>query len=286
MIDHVNLYIFHPLTVIFVEYTRLLYIFPWITANHVSYMGVVFALIAARLILSDSLAIRRIGVLAFFGRQFMDDLDGYIARCRLGIDAKKQVSVTNSSGYIVDGICDAIGVIIFWYAAFRYAYHRQPIGAKSSNVLHTHTTYTLLNDEKNYDTIMMNNNHHQRFQTIKHYLLLLIQIGLSSLTWNLFLNQYHYTLDPSITDGFNVRTELQEEIFKSSLMYTIAWFWRLLNPHSFTNYLLIAIWLNRTNQWVKQSNKYAFYLIIGLSFLCFIHLKDIKFRLTDHLTLF
>lgn len=91
MIDHVNLYVFHPLTVIFIEYTRLPYIFPWITANHISYMGVIFALIAARLILNDSLFIRRIGVLAFFGRQFMDDLDGYIARCRLGIDAKKQV---------------------------------------------------------------------------------------------------------------------------------------------------------------------------------------------------
>nr|XP_027204267.1 ceramide phosphoethanolamine synthase-like [Dermatophagoides pteronyssinus] len=283
MIDHVNLYVFHPLTVIFIEYTRLPYIFPWITANHISYMGVIFALIAARLILSDSLFIRRIGVLAFFGRQFMDDLDGYIARCRLGIDAKKQVSVTNSSGYIVDGICDGIGVVIFWYAAFCYAYQRQPIGAKSSNVLHTHTTYSLLKNENECDTGIINN---QRRQTIKNYLLLLLQIGISSLTWNLFLNQYHFILDPSITDGFNVRTELQEEIFKSSLMYTITWFWRLLNPHAFTNFLLIAIWFNKTNQWAILSNQYAFYLISGLSFLCVIHLKDIKFRLTDHLTLF
>lgn len=92
MLDHLNVYILQPFTERFLELTKLPKRLPWITANQISYLGVLFALIAARSILNQNLSLRRLGVLFFLTRQFLDDLDGYIARYRLGIDARKQVS--------------------------------------------------------------------------------------------------------------------------------------------------------------------------------------------------
>lgn len=91
MIDHVNAYILQPFTEIFLDKTKFPKLFPVITANYVSYFGVIAAIIAARLMLFDLVWLNRLAVLAFFVRQFMDDLDGYVARYHLGIDTNKQV---------------------------------------------------------------------------------------------------------------------------------------------------------------------------------------------------
>ena len=97
MLDHVNTYILQPLSELLVDVTRFPMLFTSISANHISYLGLVFAFIASRLVLSDHLYIRRIAVLSFLVRQFLDDLDGLVARYRLGIDTRKQVcSMLNS----------------------------------------------------------------------------------------------------------------------------------------------------------------------------------------------
>ena len=92
MLDHLNSYVFQPLSERFVEVTNLPVVLPRLTANHISYLGVVFAVVAAKLALCDSVYIRRLGVVAFLGRQFMDDLDGLIARYHNGINVKTQVT--------------------------------------------------------------------------------------------------------------------------------------------------------------------------------------------------
>lgn len=88
MLDHVNSYILQPLSEQLVEWTNFPSVFPSISANHISYLGVVAALIASRLIFMD---MRRTAVFMFIIRQFLDDLDGLVARFHLGIDTKKQV---------------------------------------------------------------------------------------------------------------------------------------------------------------------------------------------------
>lgn len=158
---------------------------------------------------------------------------------------------------------------MFWFSVFRCNY------TIKSNVLQSNTTYKLLNSSKcvSYFNLFKSST------IVKHYILLMVQIGLSSVFWNIFLIQYHKTLDPSVVEGFQSRTPLQEEIFKSSLMYTIMWVWRCLNPHALTNYFLLSVWYNQSTQYAKRSNQYLFWSILGISFLCVIHLKDVKYRI-------
>lgn len=92
MLDHVNSYILQPLSEQLVAITSFPQALPWLTANHISFLGVLAAMAAAYLVNNDQLYMRRIGVLMFVLRQFLDDLDGLVARFHMGIDTKKQVS--------------------------------------------------------------------------------------------------------------------------------------------------------------------------------------------------
>lgn len=91
MLDHVNSYILQPINEAFVHVTSFPILLPNLSANHISYLGVIVALISARLALSEHLYIRRIAVLVFMIRQFIDDLDGLVARYHLGFYTTKQV---------------------------------------------------------------------------------------------------------------------------------------------------------------------------------------------------
>lgn len=91
MLDYVNSYLLQPLCDMLIESVDFPHRFPYITANYVSYFGLVVGLISARLVLSERLVIRRLAVMVFFVRQFIDDLDGDVARVQLGYDMKRQV---------------------------------------------------------------------------------------------------------------------------------------------------------------------------------------------------
>ncbi|KAF7492194.1 Ceramide phosphoethanolamine synthase [Sarcoptes scabiei] len=283
MLDHLNVYILQPFTERFLELTKLPKRLPWITANQISYLGVLFALIAARSILNQNLSLRRLGVLFFLTRQFLDDLDGYIARYRLGIDARKQISLPNSSGYLVDGICDAVGIILLVMASFlRTLQNRKTIMESTENF----DLSPLLNKTKsNYQRILNRMKlsfkhlffYHKRCSNAKIFLFHLIEIGISSLLWNYFLIKFHLVMDPKIENGFQNRSLIQRKLFQSPMNLIIMWFWRCLNPHALTNYLLLSIWLNRTLQYLRFCNKIIVFLLIGLGTISFIHYIDIQF---------
>src|SRR5690625_5062595 len=124
------------------------------------------------------------------------------------------MTITHTSGYIVDGICDSIGFLVFWFSVFVYSYNRQ--NTTKSNVLLSHSTYSLLQAQPSASPA--------RRQLIKYYLLVLAQMTVSAMFWNLFLDKYQRMLDPNLKVGSgDIRSPLQEEVFKASLMFTIMW---------------------------------------------------------------
>lgn len=125
MIDHVTHYV-HDILARFIEdtlhFTRL---FPWVTANFVSYAGLVSALIGSRLILSDNLMYCRLGAILFELRNLADSLDGVVYRSRkrreeLMKQHQANIGVYQSNygsfGYNVDVICDGLGGLFFCVA--------------------------------------------------------------------------------------------------------------------------------------------------------------------------
>ena len=64
----------------------------------------------------DSLGYRRVGVVLFQFRTFLDDLDGHVARVKRHIRGER--SEIGTTGYYVDGICDGLGCIALMVGVF------------------------------------------------------------------------------------------------------------------------------------------------------------------------
>ncbi len=76
-------------------------------------LGLLFAIICARLITSDTLRVRQLGVVVWQMRDVMDDLDGWVDRTR-NVELGFKIE-TSSSGYYTDGLFDAAGAIVLLF---------------------------------------------------------------------------------------------------------------------------------------------------------------------------
>lgn len=118
MTDPMDNYLLAPLSEAFADMIDFKNNLSFITANMVSYAGVISAIIAAKLVTYDSLTLHRLSYVMFQLRTWFDDLDGAVARSRLGIH--KHVSLQKTSGYVVDGVCDAIGFVAYLIGCYIY----------------------------------------------------------------------------------------------------------------------------------------------------------------------
>lgn len=117
MLDHTNHYIFAPMATIFDDFTGISR-HDVITPNMISFFHVFVAIIGGRLVASDSISLRRCGVVFFQVRTFLDDLDGHVARTKRHIRGER--SEIGTMGYYVDGICDAIGCVALMIGVFYF----------------------------------------------------------------------------------------------------------------------------------------------------------------------
>ena len=115
MLDHTNHYIFAPMATLFddlIGFSKS----DFITPNMISFFHVFVAILSGRLIALDSLGYRRLGVVLFQIRTFLDDLDGHVARAKRHIRGER--SEIGTQGYYVDGICDGLGCIALMVGVF------------------------------------------------------------------------------------------------------------------------------------------------------------------------
>lgn len=115
MLDHTNHYIFAPMATVFDDFTGISR-HDVITPNMISFFHVFVAIVAGRMVASDSISLRRVGVVLFQVRTFLDDLDGHVARVKRHIRGER--SEIGTMGYYVDGICDALGCVALMIGVF------------------------------------------------------------------------------------------------------------------------------------------------------------------------
>jgi hypothetical protein len=136
MIDHMTHYV-HDVLARFLEDTlHFTSIFPWVTANLVSFTGLTMAIIASRLIISNNVNYMRLGALLFEMRNLADSLDGVVFRSHERRSLINEVKLAESfaansnevtpsapkliyqshygsAGYNVDAVCDGLGGLFF-----------------------------------------------------------------------------------------------------------------------------------------------------------------------------
>ncbi len=263
-----------------VDYIGLARLFPWVTANLMSFAGVILALIGSKLTVSDSLMERQLGALLFECRNLADSLDGVFARSHKREEAIishniKAPEITYSSsygsiGYNVDIIADIIGGAFFCAAIF-YRFLRRKPSKKLTQDSNTSNDYKYSKlesqQDQNSDFLMVKINENNgdlspqvkkafnlypeadstsssspRHFSSRQVKLIVVSFGLRILlTGGLWDNFVHKYHDLLEVYSSNPTVRYEQgAAFRSVHMWLIMWSWRLINGCALLEHLVFA----------------------------------------------
>ena len=276
MMDPANCYIFNPMAEELDTMIGLTEGIPFISANMLSFFGVLAAIVSARLlIVTDSLWYHRLAIVFFEIRTFFDALDGIIARNRMGI--KIHLSLVNSSGYFVDAVADTIGFSLVILASYFFM-HKTRTKRRISV-----SQYTLIMDQENQArsltfyaselrkivSIIVSN------ESLFIILCFWAQLAQTSLFWNRYIDAYHRILEtPAASPG---QARRQTEILHSPATWAIMWIWRMSCGHSMMQMLSISIFFNKIYEFLDWLKYIGFLELLLISLITEIHLSFIEY---------
>ncbi|KAH8233749.1 ceramide phosphoethanolamine synthase [Drosophila bipectinata] len=247
LLDHTNHYLFAPLATIFdnvIGFSRSTFITP----NMISFFHVGVACLAGKLVASDSLGYRRLGVLLFQIRTFLDDLDGHVARVRKHIRGER--SEIGTSGYYVDGLCDGLGCIALLLGIFFYLKNNPPRRGYS---------IIPMSDSKVPEPTMIPKMKATTRKVAKNVISFTGQLLLSSTAWNRYIAVYQNMLERE--DVSTGQSHCQDYVFKSSWFFCVAWMWRIVNVHALLHCVLLSIFCDKLWDFLRAI-RYSGYIIL------------------------
>lgn len=260
LLDHTNHYLFAPLVKIIDNILKISDI-EWITPNSISFFHVFIAILAAKCVSSDGLAYRRVGVVLFEIRTFLDDMDGHVARARKHI--KGELSEVGTSGYYIDGLCDGLGIIALMIGIFIYLRNNPPRRGYiqlptiiSDNDRDNATAYRIKVTTKKVAL---------KISCFSAHLLL------SSTAWNRYIALYQDMLD-----GKYNYTERQLTVLRSPFFFAIVCIWRIVNVHNLLHFLLLSVFCDKLWEFLRSIQYYGFGILLSAICVTEIHILDVK----------
>nr|XP_023022380.1 ceramide phosphoethanolamine synthase [Leptinotarsa decemlineata] len=261
LLDHTNFYLFAPLVQIMDDILKISDT-RWITPNSISFFHIFVAFLSAKCISSNSLAYRRVGVILFEFRTWLDDLDGHVARVRKHIKGER--SEIGTSGYYIDGICDAIGCTALIIGIFIFLKNNPPrrgyiqlpttVDSKEPNIVYSFKV-----------TIK---------KVVRKVCCFSLQLIISSTAWNRYIAIYQDLLERS--DLSLKETVRQHDVFKTSFFFLVAWLWRVVNVHSLTHLLLLSIFCDKLWEFLKNIQYLGYGILLTVICLTEINVIDVK----------
>ncbi|XP_064292894.1 ceramide phosphoethanolamine synthase [Plodia interpunctella] len=266
MVDHINHYIYAPLCSMLDIGLKISEKLLFLTPNMISFSHVIIACIGAKLLTCQNLAARRLAIVLFQIRMFLDDLDGHVARERKHIKGER--SEVGTLGYWVDGLCDMLGVIAMIVGILLYLKNNPPrrgYKGTSVNTLPYHQLKEINSSEdieKDHTTeIGISYKTKVTFHRIIQVLGLFSgQMVLSSLAWNRYIDIYQELLENSTEYDIMRR----ETAFRSGIFFTATGLWRVVNPHSYLHLLSMAVFCDKTWVFLKIVH-YSGYLCLVIA---------------------
>ncbi|XP_054717657.1 ceramide phosphoethanolamine synthase-like [Uloborus diversus] len=278
MMDPVNNYIFTPAAHIFNEVTNFSHVFYFVTPNMVSFLGLMFALGAGKCMAMDSRPFHLLALFLFQMRTFFDALDGIVARTRMGMI--QHVSLRNTSGYVVDGVADAIGFAAFLIGCFQVlrssmAKHKYYLPVSAHEVCRECKEGVALPVlSSNCTSVPATNGGAGQRRVFLVVLCFGLQLAVGAFFWDHYINAYHNLLESSApTDA---QTIAQSEVLKSSITWVLMWFWRMSNAHTFIQMLLFAIYINKMWEFLCWIQFVGFVQVFTLAFFTEMHLCTVR----------
>ncbi|EAT33570.1 AAEL008139-PA [Aedes aegypti] len=266
MLDHTNHYLFAPMATIadnLAGFSKG----DLITPNMISFFHVFVAIASGKMIASDSLGYRRIGVVLFQFRTFLDDLDGHVARAKKNIRGER--SDIGSAGYYIDGICDGLGCIALMIGVFIFLKNNPP-----------RRGYTQLqsiipvSESKSSESGVI---YKVKVTTKKVARKVLCYSGillLSSTGWNRYIAIYQDMLERE--DVTPTQFLHQESVFRSTGFFFICWLWRIFNVHALLHFLLLSIFCDKLWEYLRMIQYAGFVTLLVIISVAEMHLLGVQ----------
>ncbi|KAG8225886.1 hypothetical protein J437_LFUL006048 [Ladona fulva] len=283
LLDHANHYIHLPLSILFERVTNFNEVFPFITPNMISASHVIIALFGMKLLWSHHISVRQLGFILFEVRNFLDELDGTIARSR----THHSISYVDvgSTGFFVDGACDTIGSAALYIGAFVYLYNHSLTSAISpksqlSSIIPLTQKPPVSKDSLEWSQSFQNifSISNGSMQSKKKVIIVIccsaMQMILASLFWNQAMDGYHSILETDTSTP--QERELQVEVLKSTTMWIIIMLWRVCNPHALLEMVLVSIFIDKLWSFLRWTQYYGFVIILILSAVTHAHMHYAK----------
>ncbi|CAF4278708.1 unnamed protein product [Rotaria sp. Silwood2] len=267
MVQPIIHYIRSPLAESIQTKLHFTYYFPFLSANFISLFHCFLSLVSIKFLSSESLCRRQLGVIIFQVRTFLDCLDGVIYRAQT--NNKRFKSYYGYFGYYVDAISDILGGTCLMIGCLFYFYKQRPFRRKLS--IPTRSNRCLSSSASDggsdeIDLIILNIDDGQSFSNIHSSLskkndtnsntletkqtifitlaLFALRYSLSAMFWDRNVHAYEDLLDSPV--HLLKQKALQSSILHSPLTILIFYLWRYLCALSIQDYLLFAIFIDRT----------------------------------------
>ncbi|XP_067007185.1 ceramide phosphoethanolamine synthase [Anabrus simplex] len=268
MLDHPNVYLFSPLATI-IDRLFGIHQISYITPNMISAFHVVVALASAKCIASDSLVYRRVGVGLFLIRSMLDELDGHVARARKNMHGEN--SEIGSVGFFVDGMCDAIGTVALLVGCLVFLKNNPP---RRGYMQLQAIIPQVLDIAKDPGAGVAYKSKITSKKVLHKLGCLGAQMLLSSTAWNRYIALYQNLLERhEVTEQ---QAECQIQAFRSSLMWSVAWLWRMFNPHAFLNVMLVAIFCDKLWEFLRAIQYVGFIILLSLVCISEMHVQEVQ----------
>lgn len=274
LLDHTNLYLFAPMATIFdniVGFSRS----NWITPNMISFFHVFVAIAAGRMIASDSLGYRRIGVVLFQFRTFLDDLDGHVARMKKNVRGER--SEIGTAGYYIDGICDGLGCIALMVGVFVFLKNNPPRRGYAQL-----QAIIPVSDPKQPDTGVVYKVKVTTKKVAKKVLCFTGQLLFSSTAWNRYIALYQDMLERQNISAAEAKR--QDFVFKSKMFFLVSWVWRVVNVHSLLHCVLLSIFCDKLWEFLRMIQYAGFVVLLVGICVTEMHLLEVQSFIFNTLT--
>ncbi|CAF0793199.1 unnamed protein product [Rotaria sp. Silwood1] len=268
MVGPITQYVRAPLAEYVESNLHFTYYFPLISANAISIFHCCLSLISIKFFSSESLYQRRIGVLIFEIRTFLDDLDGVVFRAHAKNSHYK--SYHGGLGFYVDALSDVLGGTCLMIGCLLYFYKQRPIRSithQISRSLSTRLSRSSDTENEETDVIILNMDDEPKIPSVNDIntniletkgrifislSLFTLRYSLAAIFWDRDVQAYESLLD-SYKDK-SQQQALQLAILHSPLTILIFYLWRYLCALSIQDYLVIAIFFDRTWTIIEMEN--------------------------------
>lgn len=255
MLDHTNHYLFAPMATLLDNLAGFSK-GDLITPNMISFFHVFVAVASGRMVASDSLGYRRIGVILFQFRTFLDDLDGHVARAKKHIRGER--SDIGSAGYYIDGICDALGCIALMIGVFVFLKNNPP----RRGYTQLQSIIPVSESKSSSESGVI---YKVKVTTKKVARKVLCYSGilvLSSTGWNRYIAIYQDMLERE--DVTPTQFLHQEAAFRSTWFFVICWLWRVANVHALLHFLLLSIFCDKLWEYLRMIQYAGFVALLAI----------------------